>query len=183
MEDTPLDPCLVDPRTLTILTMVSDVMLVHRSSRGKDGFICESKEIEGNKELDANRKEQRESIANRTQKCNPNPNPRGERARGLPGPRVTAAAGARDAFAPPLAGHLGTEKPPACRSGTLGLRMRGSRAWLRPRPARRRLAHPLASARRRASRGGAVPPAPPGRRLHSVVAAAHEEREKGGRMT
>ena len=85
------------------------------------------KKSKENKEHDANRKEQRESIPNRTQKCNPNPNPRGERARGLPGPRVTAAAGARDVFAPPLAGHLGTEKPPACRSGTLGFCACGAR--------------------------------------------------------
>ena len=78
------------------------------------------KKSKENKEHDANRKERRESIANRTQKCNPNPNPRGERARGLPGPRVTAAAGARDAFAPPLAGHLGTEKPPLAAPGRWG---------------------------------------------------------------
>ena len=143
------------------------------------------KKSKENKEHDANRKEQRESIPNRTQKCNPNPNPRGERARGLPGPRVTAAAGARDAFAPPLAGHLGTEKPPACRSGTLGLRMRGSRAWRHPWRARRRRAHPPASAH--TGEQAATAPLRPllrgrhGRRLRSVAAAAKCGERRGRR--
>ena len=86
-------------------------------------------------------------MSNRSQQSNPNPNPRDERMRDLPGLCITAAAGARDALAPPLAGLRGTVEPPARRSGTLGSRVRGSRAWLRPRPARRRRAHPLASAR------------------------------------
>ena len=154
-----------------------------RSRSGKLDSSVNRKKSKENKEHDANRKEQRESIANRTQKCNPNPNPRGERARGLPGPRVTAAAGARDAFAPPLAGHLGTEMPPTCRSGTPGSRMRGSRAWLRPRPARRRLAHPLANAR-----AGEQASAAPSRPLRLAVASTPwlpplTRREKGGRMT
>ena len=84
-------------------------------------------------------------MANRTQQSNPNP--RDQRARDLPGPRATAVAGACDALAPPLAGLRGTVEPPARCSGTPGSRVRGSKAWLRPRPARRRRAHPLASAR------------------------------------
>ena len=44
MEDTPLDPCLVNPITLTGLNNGIRAMLVHRSSRGKDGFGLESKE-------------------------------------------------------------------------------------------------------------------------------------------
>ena len=109
-----------------------------------------------------------------------NPNPREERAHDLSGPRATAAAGARDALAPPLAGVHGTEEPPARRSGTPGSRARGSRAWLRPRPARRWRAHPPASVRA-GEQAAVAPPCPlrpatmaSGRRRRPV------ERETGG---
>ena len=93
------------------------------------------------------KQEQIESMANRSQQSNPNPNPRDQRAPYLPGPRATAVAGACEALAPPLAGLRGTVEPPARRSRTPGSRLWGSRAWLRPWPTRRRRARPLASAR------------------------------------
>ena len=107
-------------------------------------------------ELIKSKQEQIESMASQTQQSNPNPNPRDRRARYLPGLRATAVAGACEALVPPLAGLRGIVEPSARCSGTLGSRVRGSRAWLRPRPARRRRAHTLASAR-----AGAVPPTPP----------------------
>jgi len=130
------------------------------------------------------KQEQIESMANRTQQSNPNPNPnpRDQSAWDLPGPRATAVAGACDALAPPLAGLRGTVEPPARCSGTPGSRVRGSRAWLRPRPARRWRAHPLASAHT-----GEQAAAVPSRPLRPVTvardAAVSAWREKGeGRM-
>ena len=125
------------------------------------------------------KQEQIESMPNRTQQSNPNPNPRDQRARDLPGPRATAVAGACDALAPPLAGLRSTVEPPARCSGTPGSRVRGSKAWLRPRPARRRRAHPLASAR--AGEQAATAPSRP-LRPATMASGRHrcvEWREKG----
>ena len=159
---------LCDPRNLTMVSVAYT-----RVDRGRERKIrvrIETKVKEKRIDFESNRN-------------GSNPNPRDERARDLPGLRATAAAGARDVLVSLLAGLHGTEEPPARRSGTLGSRAGGSRAWLRPRPARRRRAHPLASAR--AGEQAAVAPSRP---LRLAVASTPwlpplTRREKGGRMT
>ena len=155
---------LCDPRNITMVSVA--YTRVDRGLERKIRVRIETKVKEKRIDFESNRN-------------GSNPNPRDERARDLPGLRATAATGARDVLASSLAGLHGTEEPPAHRSGTLGSRARGSRAWLRPRPARRWRAHRLASAR-----AGEQAAAAPSRPLRPATMASGRrrcavERERG----